>query len=413
MSDRNHQPRKLFHIDSTRHSVRTEIDDEMRFHLDARTDELVRAGYSAADARRLALDEYGDVTAARAELAEIDRRRVGRVAIREWLASWTQDVRFAFRGLRARPAFSATVILTIALGIGVNVAIFSVVDSVLLKPLPFAEPDRLVHLWETYHSAVDNRSEASYPDYLDWRARNKTFIDMAGYQGGGFLLGGAHPATIGGAKATANFFDVLGVHAALGRNFIAGEDAVGAPKVAMLSYGFWQTRFAGSTNVVGQSIVLDGTPRTIVGVLPRNFVFARQSAANVWIPIDRGQSAREQRGNHWLNVVARLEPGATVALADADMNDIMRDLARENPRSNAERTAQVRPWRDELVGSVRPILLLLYGAVLVVLLLACVNVAHLLLIRGADRQREMAVRVALGAGKTRLVRQLLTESIVL
>src|SRR5262249_25468042 len=160
-----------------------------------------------------------------------------------------QDVRFAARSLRKRPGFAATVLLTLALGIGANAAIFSVVDAVLLKPLPFARPDRLVHLWEIFESKVDSRSEASYPDYLDWRARNPSFADIAGYQGSGYIVGTEHPALARGGKTTANFFDVLGVHAAIGRTFVSGEDAVGAPLRVLLSYGFWQRNYAGDRSV--------------------------------------------------------------------------------------------------------------------------------------------------------------------
>jgi predicted permease len=373
----------------------------------------MRQGQSREEAEANAAREYGDTAAARRELTRIDRRAARRTGWKEWMGGCWQDLRFAFRGLRSRPGFTLTVLLTLALGIGANAAIFTVVDAILLKPLPYAQPDRLVHLWETFESKVDARSEASYPDYLDWRARNHVFTDLAGYQGGGYILGGATPQMVGAARVTANFFDVLGVKPLLGRTFAAGEDAPGAPRVVLLTYGFWQRQFAGDRSIVGRPIVLDGTPSMVIGVLPKEFTFARQAAAELWAPIDRTQRAREIRGNHWLNIVARLEPGTTVAAAAANMSGIMKDLAREYPPTNAGRDGQVVPLRQELVGSVRPVLLLLYSAVVVVLLIACANVANLLLIRGAERGRELAVRVALGAGKARLVRQLLTESMLL
>jgi len=253
----NDRAKRLFRISNAR-SVESEVDDEVRFHIQTGIDELMLAGLSHIDAESVAVREFGNLGDARRQLASIDRRRARRGAWREWIAAAAQDARFSLRALRARPTFTITTLLTLALGIGGNAAIYSVVYSVLLKPLPFKQPDRLVHLWEVFESKVDSRSEASYPDYLDCRARNHVFSDLAGYHGSGYLLGTDRAVVVPGAKSTWNFFNVLGVQPMLGRSFLRGEDEIGAPRVALLSYGIWQTQFAGDARIVGRPIVLDG-----------------------------------------------------------------------------------------------------------------------------------------------------------
>ena len=408
--------RRLFRLAlaSRSRSAHREVDDELRFHIESRVAELVARGHARADAEREARREFGDVGAARAELTTIDRRRLRRVERGEWWGGWAQDVRYAVRGLARQPGFTAAVLLTVALGVGANGAVFSAADAALLRPLPYREPERLVHLWQTSTSALSVKNDLSYPNFLDWRARSRSFSGLAGYHTNRMvLIRGDQPRVLWTAKTSANFFDVLGARPALGRLFAPGEDAVGAGRVAVLSHELWTREFAGDARVVGSAVNLDGAPYTVVGVLPRHFQFARAGVADAWVPIDRAADMRERRRTSWMNVIGRLAPGATLEGAQAELDAIARDLAREFPDANADRGALVVPLREELTGAVRPLLLVVLGAAGCVLLVGLANVASLLLVRGTARQQELGVRAALGAGRGRIVRQLLTESVVL
>ena len=322
-----------------------------------------------------------------------------------------QDLRHSARGLTKRPGFALAVIATIALGVGANAAIFSVVDAALLRPLPYAAPDRLVHFWFVEKPELDRRKEAAYPDFLDLRERANSLEGVAGYHTNRVTLASGDAALVlPAAKVTANFFDVLGVSPLAGRRFQAGEDQPDAEPVAIISHGLWQRAFGGDRSVIGKVVQIDGSPFTIVGVLPASFHFAASASAEVWAPLDRSASLRARRGTHWLKAIGRLSGGATVESAQRELAALMQDLERLHPATNTGKGIVTIPLRDELMGAVRPLVLILYGAVAFVLLVACGNVANLLLMRGASRQREFGIRAALGAGRARITRQLLTES---